>query len=132
MSFFNVRSGDAQKPARFRWVRRSIVAISVVAVALGSTALPASAETGAAEPVAAAAVAGATTYLPFDMPSTAVLRSSPKKVFAHYVPWSPISYDNKPGAIDYYAKNYLDPNGEAGKYLHSVASNGIGRWSGQF
>lgn len=39
-----------------------------------------------------------------------------KKVFAHYFPPYPVSFDNKPPASDYYAVNYLSPNGENGKH----------------
>jgi hypothetical protein len=38
-------------------------------------------------------------------------------VFAHYFPPYPISIDNADPASDYYARNYLDPNGEGGKHL---------------
>ena len=54
--------------------------------------------------------------LPFDLPSTATLRASPKKVFAHYVPSFPISLDNKPASSDYYTINYLTPDGENGAH----------------
>jgi len=50
------------------------------------------------------------------MPSTATLRASGKKVFAHYVPWFPLSFDNKDASVDYYTKNYIAINGEGGKY----------------
>lgn len=55
--------------------------------------------------------------LPFDMPSTASLRSSPRKVFAHYFPPYPISLDNQDPATDYYQRHYLNANGENGKFL---------------
>jgi len=42
--------------------------------------------------------------------------SSAKKVFAHYFPPYPVSIDNKEGSADYYAKNYLSPSGEGGKF----------------
>lgn len=54
-----------------------------------------------------------TPYLPFDMPIT-----GPAKVFAHYMPNFPISIDNKPAASDYYATEYLRPDGEGG--IHSA------------
>jgi hypothetical protein len=53
-------------------------------------------------------------YLPFDMPSTASLRASPKKVFAHYFTPFPVSIDNLNATNDYYTRNYLPPNGEGG------------------
>lgn len=71
-------------------------------------------------PAATAAPAGAPTTTPplraFDMPSTASLRSSAHKVFAHYFPAYPISLDNKAGESDYYATQYLTPTGENGKH----------------
>lgn len=54
--------------------------------------------------------------LPFDLPSTAELRGSAKKVFAHYFTPYPISLNNKAGADDYYTKHYLRPDGESGKH----------------
>lgn len=43
--------------------------------------------------------------------------SSAKKVFAHYFPPYPISIDNNNPSSDYYANNYLNPNGEGGKHV---------------
>lgn len=45
-----------------------------------------------------------------------------KPVFAHYVPWFPLSLDNKPAGSDTYAKEYLPPTGE----------RGIHAWSGGY
>ncbi|NUW37204.1 DNRLRE domain-containing protein [Nonomuraea sp. SMC257] len=61
---------------------------------------------------------GATTDgpLPFTLASTSKLRASGKKVFAHYFPPYPISLDNQAPASDYYARNYLKPEGESGKH----------------
>lgn len=42
--------------------------------------------------------------------------SSDKKVFAHYFPPYPLSFDNKPADSDYYARNYLTVDGESGKH----------------
>ncbi|MBY6709482.1 hypothetical protein HQ308_22065 [Rhodococcus sp. BP-241] len=50
--------------------------------------------------------------IPVDMPTTA----SPKKVFAHYFPPYPLSLDNAQPASDYYATQYLNPNGENNKH----------------
>ncbi len=55
---------------------------------------------------------------PFDAPPLATLRASPKKVFAHYFSPYPISIDNKDPAVDYYAKNYLQPTGENSKFAY--------------
>lgn len=58
-----------------------------------------------------------TANRPTDLPySTAAINSSTKKVFAHYFPPYPISIDNKPPSTDYYALNYLSPDGENGKF----------------
>jgi Glycosyl hydrolase family 71 len=54
----------------------------------------------------------ATPYLPFDMPNGATNR----KVFAHYVPWYPISLDNQPADSDYYTTGYIAPTGEGGAH----------------
>ncbi|GAA3428342.1 hypothetical protein GCM10018953_55250 [Streptosporangium nondiastaticum] len=54
--------------------------------------------------------------LPFAMPGTTQLRASARKVFAHYFPPYPVSLDNQDPASDYYARNYLKPDGESGKH----------------
>ncbi|MGW0801404.1 endo-1,3-alpha-glucanase family glycosylhydrolase [Nonomuraea sp. NPDC002799] len=54
--------------------------------------------------------------LPFTLPGTAALRASGKKVFAHYFTPYPLSLDNQAPANDYYARNYLKPEGESGKH----------------
>jgi hypothetical protein len=54
--------------------------------------------------------------LPFTLPSQAILKSSSKKVFAHYFTPYPISIDNKPAAQDYYDLQYLNPTGESSKH----------------
>lgn len=56
------------------------------------------------------------TCWPFDRPSTAALRASPRKVFSHYFSPYPISLDNDPPVNDYYARNYLKPAGESGAH----------------
>ncbi len=63
-----------------------------------------------------AAAASSTNQLAFDRASVSALRGSPRKVYAHYVSWSPPSLDNRPADSDYYARNYLAPGGEGGKY----------------
>lgn len=52
--------------------------------------------------------------LPFDLPASAVLRASEKKVFAHYFSPYPISFDNAPSSQDNYATQFLSPSGESG------------------
>ena len=64
-----------------------------------------------------AAASTPTDQLSFDRATTSALRSSPRKVYAHYVPWQPPSLDNLPADSDYYTRNYLAPGGEDGKYL---------------
>ncbi|MFG3435725.1 endo-1,3-alpha-glucanase family glycosylhydrolase [Nonomuraea sp. NPDC047897] len=54
--------------------------------------------------------------LPFTLAGTAALRASGKKVFAHYFTPYPLSLDNQAPANDYYARNYLKPEGESGKH----------------
>lgn len=56
--------------------------------------------------------AAATPYLPFELP----IGPSSHKVFAHYVPWLPISLDNLPSDHDYYTTQYLTPTGEDGEH----------------
>jgi hypothetical protein len=66
-----------------------------------------------AAPVAAPAPA------PVAAPAPAPSPASSKLVFAHYFPPYPISIDNKPADSDYYTRNYLDANGENGKFASS-------------
>ena len=65
----------------------------------------------------------ATPTLPFDLVQT----SGSKVVFAHYFTPYPVSLDNADPASDYYARNYLNFNGESGKY---VAYGGLLHFSG--
>lgn len=53
------------------------------------------------------------TQVPYDVAKPG---SASKKVFAHYMPTYPISFDNRPPDSDYYAVNYLRPEGENGKH----------------
>lgn len=48
--------------------------------------------------------------------------SSARKVFAHYFPPYPVSFDNQPSSSDYYARNYLTATGEGGAH---TASGGL-------
>ena len=50
------------------------------------------------------------------MPASDDLFNSPKKVFAHYFDPFPLSIDNKPSAQDYYNDQYLNRDGEDGKW----------------
>ena len=56
---------------------------------------------------------------PFQQPSIASLRASPKKVFAHYFTPFPVSIDNKTADADYYTSQYMSPGGEGGKFAGS-------------
>jgi hypothetical protein len=60
---------------------------------------------------------GGPAWLPVDMPSQAALKGSAHKVFAHYFPPFPISIDNLDASVDYYATQYLTPDGESGKHV---------------
>lgn len=78
-------------------------------------------------PAVSSAQAGAATAGPLPVsaaPVTASLvagglpavGSTPRKVFAHYLPSLPVSLDDAPPATDYYARNYLAPTGEGGRH----------------
>lgn len=56
--------------------------------------------------------------LPFDKPSTATLRASSRKVFAHYVNLFVVSEDNADPIADYYQTQWLTPSGENNKWLN--------------
>ena len=82
-----------------------------------SVLAPTAPQWAAAEPApTAATVATPAAPLPFDLPSAATLSASPRKAYAHYVPWFPVSIDNK--VPDYYDRNFLVPGGEGGKHAH--------------
>lgn len=88
---------------------RVVVALAVVlalVVALGVTWL-----VGSLTPKAPPAASG--SDLSFTIPRTT---PASKTVFAHYFPPYPLSLDNLPPASDYYARNYLSPDGENGAY----------------
>ena len=61
-------------------------------------------------------IATSSKPLPFDLPLKETLRSSSKLVLAHYFPPLPISIDNQDPSNDYYARNFLKPDGENGKH----------------
>lgn len=56
----------------------------------------------------------ASSHLAFDVPVYG--QSTGKIVFAHYFPPYPVSIDNLPSGEDYYATQYLNPNGERGAH----------------
>lgn len=118
-------AGRARKSTRAVRVTRML---STVAVALGVAAPGVLAITPAkAAPVAAVTadtVDSTNTALPFDLPSPSVLRKTSKLVFAHYYSPMPISLDNKASDVDFYTRNYQNPNGLGGT---SVAFGGVTR-----
>ncbi len=75
----------------------------------------ATASLGSGSTKARTAAVETSASLPFDRPAAG--SSSPKRVFAHYVPWFPISLDNKPTATDYYTAGYLTTYGERGAHV---------------
>jgi hypothetical protein len=54
--------------------------------------------------------------LAFALPDADSFFKSSKKVFAHYFYPFPLSISNKPASDDYYNANYLNKNGESGKW----------------
>lgn len=58
--------------------------------------------------------------LPFNIPAKSTLSASSHKVFAHYFPIFPISFDNKPSYEDSYTIQFLNPEGQGGRH----AANG--------
>lgn len=98
-------------PSRNRKARLTgLLAVAALVVGVGQ-ALPAS--PAAADDSAGTAVS---SPLPFDLPTPGVLRSSSRKVFAHYIGSLPRSLDNQDPATDYWTRNYLSPAGEGGKF----------------
>ena len=55
--------------------------------------------------------------LPFDPPSRETLMRAERKVYAHYFTQFPVTIDNEETARDNYARHYLNPHGEDGKFL---------------
>lgn len=71
---------------------------------------------GSASNGSAVTFGSASANLPFDLPSQDTLKSSSKKVFAHYFTPYPLSKDNLEAAEDYYTLQYLSIDGENGKH----------------
>lgn len=71
---------------------------------------------GAHDAKAGAHKRGLDQYLPFQLLRPDEMASVTRKVFAHWH-FFPISIDNKRSDADYYALNYLKPEGENGKYF---------------
>jgi hypothetical protein len=51
-----------------------------------------------------------------DQPRTRARAAGRATVFAHYFTPYPVSIDNQPPSRDYYARNYLTPDGEGGRH----------------
>ncbi len=101
---------------------RGIVILALgLGLSLGSTAAIAQADAPSATPSVATSSTGAaasadSTSTP-DLPyRVAGIGTSERKVLAHYFPPFPVSLDNKAPADDYYGRNYLNPDGEGGKF----------------
>lgn len=109
---------------RARYSQKSLICLLVFAIGASAAEF----EDNAVEPevqgisnfdaISSHAPLGGLTFH-FQTPSSTVLRSSEKKVFAHYFTQFPISQDNEEGASDYYARHYLTPEGEGGKFRSS-------------
>ncbi len=65
-------------------------------------------------PRTAAAISRENSGLPFEFHPAA---RTTKTVFAHWH-FFPISFDNEEPGVDYYARNFLRPEGENGKFAH--------------
>ena len=96
----------ATRRASRRGRLRLLLLVLAAAVAVVSVVVPVRA------PDAAAGTAGGAPFAAL-LPSAT---SSGRLVFAHYVPWFTRSLDNKATASDYYATQYLTPNGEGGAH----------------
>ena len=74
-------------------------------------------ESSALPPSQNANMPSSDSCVPFLMPNSEALFNSSKKVFAHYFYPFPLSMQNKSASDDYYNVNYLNKNGESGKWL---------------
>ena len=94
-------------PHHRRSRRRTLVGIAICTVIVAAlvAGVAATISTNRVRPTAS------TTYLPFDVPTWS---TAGRKVFAHYMPHFPLSFDNKPSDSDYYTTQYLTPTGENG------------------
>ncbi|WP_167559011.1 glycoside hydrolase family 71 protein [Bradyrhizobium canariense] len=115
--FVRYRIEGARRIVIFPAVAKDLLALTgcqglAVAICLTFAAADARAADAALTPSAPSADA----CLPIDMPDRDSLFSAPKKVFAHYFNRFPLSLDNKEASVDYYATEYLNPEGERGKW----------------
>ncbi|WP_425839691.1 endo-1,3-alpha-glucanase family glycosylhydrolase [Microbacterium sp. PA5] len=77
------------------------------------TATPTATPKPTPTPTATTPPSAGSDELPFSVPGVG---ASAKKVFAHYFPPYPVSFDNLSADSDYYARNYLTVGGENGKH----------------
>ena len=89
---------------------RAGVVLGICLASIGTAA-------GAANTLLTPATPSAEACLPIDMPTKDLLFAAPKRVFAHYFSRFPLSFDNQDATVDYYSREYLDPNGEHDKWL---------------
>jgi Glycosyl hydrolase family 71 len=96
-------------------------AVTATAPATTAATVPPAAVTAAITPATSSLVTNTNSgdaCLASTMPSTDALFAAQKKVFAHYFYPFPVSIDNVAAPVDYYNRNYLNPKGEASKWLH--------------
>ncbi|MEU8527379.1 glycoside hydrolase family 71 protein [Streptomyces sp. NPDC048629] len=110
------RRTSHRSPRRRRLLPGLVLGVLALGAWAGSGMADAVRTAGGADRPTAERPAEYSTALPFDLPSTRVLRDSGKPVFAHYFTPYPLSLDNEPPERDYYARNYLTPQGEKGKH----------------
>jgi hypothetical protein len=89
--------------------RRSLV-LTIYLVSIGTSV-------STANTVLTPITPSADACLPIEMPTNDFIFSATKKVFAHYFNRFPLSIDNENAAVDYYSREYLNPDGEHGKWL---------------
>jgi hypothetical protein len=94
--------------------RRRAVAVICLVLAVALIAAAALVATNLSTPTAAPHPGSSADAGPVYAPARP--GGSTAKVFAHYFPPYPISLDNKPPGSDYYARQYLDPDGEGGAH----------------
>jgi hypothetical protein len=115
MAVLNQRPGTGRSPGGTAAAGRTPVTAADPSAAgrtAGPTARPSGG--GSGSPGGARRGGEQSGALPFDLPSTAVLRDSPHLVFAHYFTPYPLSLDDQQPSTDYYARDYLTPDGEGG------------------
>ncbi len=96
--------------------RGIVIAALGLGLSLGSTAAMAD-DAASVPPSKQSAAVSADSMSTPDLPyRVAGIGTGERKVLAHYFPPFPVSLDNRGPADDYYTRNYLNPDGEAGKF----------------